>query len=349
MYNDDKISLLVVDDSFLMRKLIREIAEDTKDILVIGEAKSGEEAIEMILTHEPDVVTMDFNMTGMNGAEAVKKIMDLKIRRKPSVIMVSASTKEGAQTTFDCLKNGAVDFITKPSGEVSIDIKSLSHDLVRKIKAAVKAQDFFKRDKKDSFEKGKIEEVCCLEALVIGASTGGPPVVESILCSLSSKMNQSIFVVQHMPEDFTASFAQRLNKICEVKVKEAENGELVEPGTCYIAKGNKHMLIIENEGRKTISLNSAPSNNGFRPSIDYTMISLSQIYKDKIIGILLTGMGIDGGIGMAAIKISGGQTIVQSPESSIVSSMPKTVIEKGMADIVLDGDKIGKQINKIII
>lgn len=345
--------MLVVDDSFFMRKLIKEILEDIREIEIVGEAKDGAEALALVFALEPDVVTMDYNMPEMDGEQATMKILHGN-PNPPAIIMLSANTKEGSDTTFRCLRAGAIDFVTKPSGEVSLDLEKIKNELVEKIKVAAmshiqsRIEDLEKiaHDLEISGHSQKKKET--VKAVVIGSSTGGPPLIEDILLNLPGDLNIPIFVVQHMPEEFTHSFAERLDKFSALRVREATDGDIVTPGSCYLAKGGWHMEVKTKRGGNepliTIHLTKDEKHNGYRPSIDVTMQSVAKIYQENTLGIVLTGMGEDGAAGMKYVKKENGQTIVQSPQQAVIDSMPLAVIQVGAADQVMEVKEIIKKI-----
>ena len=351
----DTIKVLVVDDSFFMRRLLREIINEDAQIEVIGEARDGVDAVEMAARLKPDVITMDYNMPKMNGPQAIYKILDGD-GPLPAIIMVSAFTQEGAEETLKSLRAGAVDFIPKPSGELSLDIDKVADVIISKIKEASRAK-IQKRNvpleivtKKESSID---EHNAAVKAVVIGASTGGPPVLEEIVRQLPVDLSFSILVVQHMPRYFTQTFAKRLNKISRIHVKEAVEGEVIRNGVVYIAPGDTHMELkrLENpQGpgvERTVHLNDEPLEEGLRPSINALMGSVAHAYASQAVGVILTGMGDDGKEGMRAIKAVLGRTIVQDPDTAVIESMPKAVINEGLADEILTPDKITKEIIKL--
>jgi len=344
MQKRDKIKLLIVDDSFLIRKIIIEFLKDASNIDIIGEAIDGFEAVEKIKRLRPDVVTMDYNMPRLNGLEAIKKIKN-EVDYFPAIIMVSANTVKDADETLECLKHGAIDFVTKPSGEVSLDLKKIQTEIISKILIAGNAK--VETGIRNTEQPKKEKKHNAYSVVVIGASTGGPPVVEEIISSVPAGTNSTFLVVQHMPEHFTASLARRLAGISEIKVKEATEGDIFLPGVCLIAPGGKHMIAkVKASGQIGVHLSNRPLRNGFRPSIDYTMESVAQIFGAKTIGIILTGMGRDGTDGIVEINSQGGYTIVQSREDSVVDSMPMSAFETGKVDEALSRKEIIQRILK---
>lgn len=339
-----KIKVLIVDDSFFMRKLLRELLNSDPDIEVVGEAKDGAAAIGEVVRLKPDVVTMDYNMPKMTGAEATKEILE-RAEHLPTILMVSAYTREGAEETFESLRAGAVDFIMKPSGELSLDIDKIKSEILGKVKMAAKAQvKKFKRLTPRAAREIKKIKRGKAKVIVIGASTGGPPVVEDILSELPTNLPAAVLIVQHMPKYFTESFAKRLDKLSALAVKEAERGDAIDNGDALVAPGGFHMRMRQSDNKIIVQLTEEAPRHGLRPAIDITFESAAEIYGKDAIGIVLTGMGEDGAAGAAAIKNSGGYIIAQDPKTAVVDSMPQAVIEKGLADEVLPPEKIAKRI-----
>ncbi|WP_456418439.1 protein-glutamate methylesterase/protein-glutamine glutaminase [Methanocaldococcus infernus] len=346
-----------------MRKVLSDILNSDPEIEVIGTAKDGVEAVELVQKLEPDVVTMDVEMPRMNGIEAVKKIMEI---RPTPIVMVSALTREGSRATFEALEAGAVDFVPKPSGSISLDIRKIGEEIIRKVKAAARAKVLVRRrisrpttttetiakpeEKREVVSEVEPlpypDEVLKRMCVIIGSSTGGPPVVTEIISKLPGRM-PPIFVVQHMPPGFTKLFAERIDAVSKLKVKEAEHGERVEANTVYIAPGDYHMLIKKRGSNVYIHLdNQMPKVNGTRPAVDVTAETVAEVYGGKTVGVILTGIGKDGAYGFKKIKEKGGKIIAQSKETCVVFGMPKAVIEMGIADAILPPSEIPKAIVK---
>jgi two-component system, chemotaxis family, protein-glutamate methylesterase/glutaminase len=339
------IRTLVVDDSFFMRKLISDMLNSDPSIEVIGTAKEGIEAIKKVKKEKPDVVTLDVLMPGLDGLATLKRIM---AESPTPVIMLSAFTKKGADITLDCLHAGAVSFILKPSGELSLDIDKIREMLLEEIKTSAYANV---KKIKALPEKKPIQHLnkpCKEKIVVIGASTGGPRSLELLMSSIPASFSFPILIVQHMPAMFTQSLAQHLNKNCVFPVKEAKAGDVIQEKNAYVAPGDFHLTIktkkTMGKTKQIISLNKNPPVNGSRPSIDVTMQSVANTYGENTIGVILTGMGKDGVIGMKAIKEHGGKTIAQDEESCLIFGMPKVVIENGYADNVLSLSDISEGI-----
>lgn len=348
-----RIRVLLADDSFFARKLLREILSSDDDIEIAGEANDGEMAVVEAIRLKPDVITMDFKMPKMDGAAATEAIL-AAVRPPPGIVMVSAYTREGAEESLRSLRAGAIDFVLKPSGEISFDLTAVKDEILTKVKAAAKAK--VRRSALLDIEPAKKVKPGprgSARAIVLGASTGGPPVIENILSAITPDIKAAIFVAQHMPPYFTRTFAERLNKSCALPVKEAEDGEVVRRGMVYVAPGDFHMEIKKRKRgprfEQTISLTDGSALQGLRPAIDVTMASVSAIFKRAAIGVVLSGMGADGKVGAEAIKKAGGRVIVQDPATAVIDAMPLAVIRAGLADEVLVPEAIAPRLAKLCV
>lgn len=338
---DKKIRVLVVEDSSIMRRLIIDILKNDPEIEVIGSAKTGKEAIEITKTLKPDVITLDIEMPEMDGISA------LKILRKEvpqvKVIMFSSLTQEGAKATIECLTLGAYDFVPKPSSKSLWEsMKKIEENLIPKIKSVRFLEEFKPIYVAPRIEK-KIErgiyKVCG-----IGVSTGGPQTLLEIIPKLPPNFPAPILIVQHMPPVFTRQLAERLNSLSRLRVKEAEEGEIVKEGEVYIAPGDYHMRVKAEKSLVKIKLHQGPPRNFCRPSVDELFESLAEVYKSNALVLVLTGMGSDGKEGAKKIKNKGGVVLAQDAESSVVFGMPRAVIEAGLADEVLNLSKISERL-----
>jgi two-component system chemotaxis response regulator CheB len=327
-----KIRVLIVDDSLFMRAAIAKTL-DGAQFEIVGQAKDGQEALARIATLTPDVVTMDFNMPGMNGAETVHAIMQ---QRPTPVVMFSAHTRQGARETFDALAAGAVDFVTKPAGEVSIDLSKIAGELTSKLLAASAARPRAAVTAPPSRPSGRLSVPISATGLprlcVIGISTGGPAALSEVLPALPADLRLAVVVVQHMPAGFTGPLAERLDAASRVEVREAQAGDRPTPGTVLIAPGDHH---LEFDDRGAITLTDGPQVNGCRPSADVTMISAAKIYGRRVVAVVMTGMGKDGAAGALAIKRAEGKAIAQDQASSVIFGMPKAAIDAGAIDEVV--------------
>ncbi|TCK61869.1 protein-glutamate methylesterase/protein-glutamine glutaminase [Seleniivibrio woodruffii] len=344
-----KVRVLVVDDSALMRKKIKEMLDESFGIEVIDTARNGEDAIAKAEALKPDVITLDVNMPVMDGLTALRIIHEKKIC---PVIMLSSLTQEGANTTFQALELGAFDFVAKPSGTVSRDIETVKRELAIKVKAAagMGLSKLTRRTDRAVIEKHMIEvpesslSSADFKVVCIGISTGGPKTIFEVLPHIPQDINAAIFMVQHMPVGFTESYARRLNESCRITVKEAEAGDIVTPGVCYVGRAGNHMTMYKKmNGDVTLRLGKTP-DHAFIPSVDIMMESASGVYGSKTLGVLMTGMGNDGAASMCLIKKAGGYTIAESEETAVVYGMPKEAVNRGCTDIVLPSYKIAAEI-----
>lgn len=326
-----------------MRTIISDILNSDPEIEVIGEASDGIEAIEKVRELKPNVVTMDVEMPRMDGLTAVSEIM--KLPDPPAIVMLSALTQEGADATFEALRRGAVDFLPKPSGTVSPDLRRVGFELIEKVKNAVVAKvSVYRR----IIKKPTIKTVTPLGKLVvIGASTGGPPVVEEIMSNLPISARFRVVIVQHMPKGFTGRFAKRLDSISEYEVREAADGDRLTGGVAFVAPGDYHLVLEKENGDVVARLNKNHPINGVRPSVEPTLISAARVDGPNTIAVILTGMGKDGQVGVQFVKKAGGKVIAQSEESCVVFGMPKRAIETGCVDVIADVPDIVNSILKL--
>jgi two-component system chemotaxis response regulator CheB len=328
-----KIRVLIVDDSLFMRAAISKTLS-TGPFEIVGQAKDGKDAIAQILKLKPDVCTMDFNMPGMNGAETVRELMK---QRPTPVVMFSAHTKQGAKETFDALAAGAVDFVTKPAGEVSVDLSKIAEDLIAKVTAASSAKPRaaiatapMRTSGTMSTQKTPLP-LGAPRLCVIAISTGGPAALSELVPALPGELKLAIVIVQHMPAGFTAALAERLDAASRVSVREAQTGDRPFPGTVLIAPGDRH---LEFDDRGFCVLTDGPMVNGCRPAADVTMTSAARVYERRSLGVVMTGMGKDGAAGALAIKRAGGKTLAQDQATSVIYGMPKAAIDMGAIDEV---------------
>lgn len=343
-----KIRVLIVEDSFLMRKVIGDAINADPALEVIYKAKNGKEGLEKILELKPDIVTLDINLPLLDGIGVLKEVM----KKQPTkIIMLSAHTKEGTNDTMKALELGAIDFIAKPSGEISLDIYKLKDEIVSKIKLAGKIElDKFMSTA--SFGIAALptkEKILTVKRLVIiGASTGGPKVVLNIMKNIPETDTAAFIIVQHMPVGFTTTFAERISWESKIKTKEAQDNEFICAGKALVAPAGYHLVVEKYGEHLKTRLNQDPQVNFVRPSIDITMCSAAKACGKDVIGIILTGMGKDGLEGAKSIKKEGGTIIVQDEESSVVWGMPKAVYGAGLADKVLSPPEIIQDITQRI-
>jgi two-component system chemotaxis response regulator CheB len=349
------VKALVVDDSQFMRTVVRSALEDAGYEVV--EASDGEQAVQATRSHDPDVVTMDVEMPTMNGIDATEAIMSTQ---PTPILMLSAHTERGAGATFDALSKGAVDFLPKPDGEVSTDTGDLAIDLVETVETVRQADVSAVTPETDNTpgEAGapadagaagdataddvasSVGEVTTEyvenPTVVLGASTGGPKVLQRVLYDLPRDVDARVLLVQHMPENFTARLAERLDSVSSYDVSEADDGMRVGAGEVVLARGGKHMRVdAYGGGRIRLKLTDEEKVHGVRPAIDVTMHTAARTIDDPLVGVALTGMGRDGARGIEAIKQAGGKTIAQDEASSPVWGIPSAAIETGAVDSVV--------------
>ncbi|TSC55965.1 MAG: two-component system, chemotaxis family, response regulator CheB [Parcubacteria group bacterium Gr01-1014_18] len=332
------IRVLIADDSFFMRKLLRGLLDSDHKVEVVGEARDGEEAVSLAKVLLPDVITMDYLMPKKNGAEATKEIMK-SVHPSPGILMVSAYTSSGAKATLESLHAGALDYVLKPSGELSLDLEKKSSEILAKIHAASGHKGSVRKGAPRIHKKVMEQKIFLADAVILGASTGGPPLLEEILAELPSNIRAPIFIVQHMPKYFTEIFSVRLSAMCRLPVKEAQDGDSVQGGRIFVSPGGFQMKFKSprnSNGRKIISLEKEKEKDeNLTPSIDQIMSSAVDAYGKRVLGIVLTGMGEDGREGLRSIHKMGGYVIVQDPRTAVVASMPQSAIREKIVDEIL--------------
>lgn len=325
-----------------MQRVLSDILKMDPWITVVGFARDGEEAIAKVSQLHPDVVTMDVEMPKMNGLTAVRKIMETN---PVPVVMISALTQHEAQLTLKALEYGAVDYVPKPSGQISLNMESVKDELISKIKTAASANvHAVKAFIDDAQALPMVTGSASDKIIFIAASTGGPPAISSVLRNLPSDI-PPILIVQHMPKGVTKLFADGLNQECKFRVKEAQEGDMIQEGLALIAPGGYHMIVNKED---KITLSSQPPVNYVRPAADVTMFSLAEVYGSKNVSVILTGMGSDGAKGVVSIKQKGGFNIAQDEKTSIVYGMPKMAFETGCVDIVAPLERIPREIIKAL-
>jgi two-component system chemotaxis response regulator CheB len=328
-----KIRVLIVDDSRMIRDVLTEILNDQPDIEVVGAAADAFEARDMVKSLKPDVITLDIEMPKMNGLEFLDKLM----RAKPMpVVMISAATERGSEVTFRALELGAVDFVTKPKlGEQTPD--DYGQMIADKIRAAKSAR---LKPPRTAAELAAVDATMppvmkrpvplgvktSEKIIAVGASTGGTEAIKEFLTGMTPDC-PGIVVVQHMPENFTRMFAERLNGLCRITVKEAEHNDPILPGHAYIAPGGKHLWVKRDGGQMLAKLSTEPPMNLHRPSVDFLFLSCAKFVGADAIGVIMTGMGRDGAKGMLEMKNAGAWTIAQDEATSVIFGMPREAIE----------------------
>lgn len=332
------VKVLIVDDSILMRKLLKDILSSSKDIEVIGVAKDPYEAREMIGVTKPDVITLDIEMPKMDGITFLKTLM--KHYPIPTVV-ISSLSKEGSDIAIQALEAGACDVMEKPSPSEFKTMSETAETIIEKVIGAAQV----KRRTSFSFgsvaAKGVLKQEKSDKIVAIGASTGGPEAVYKVIEKLPENYYGTIVTI-HMPAGFTKSYADRLNRSCKMEVKEAEDGDKLYKGRVLIAPGDYHMYLKKRGTEFYVEVKKDPIYNHHRPAVDPMFFSAADEAKEKLIAVILTGMGRDGAEGIEEIKKSGGHTVAQDEKSSVVFGMPKAAIESGKIDKVLPLEEIGK-------
>lgn len=328
------IRVLVIDASAFMRKMITEFLESNPEITVVGTARNGEQGIYQIKELDPDVVTLDVTMPEMNGLETLEKIME---QYPLPVVMIAHQSPDEVNLKDKAIQRGAMSFIPKPSGPISLDIHKIKNQIITQVIHAYEnrsrilstfSREILSNSMKDSNDQS---------LFVIGASTGGPRALQKILTQLPEKFTVPILIVQHMPKGFTEPLANRLNTLSAIHVKEAEDQESILENHAYIAPGGSHLEVKTTNGQLTMHLVEEPKSSIYRPSIDFLLKSLAKIHSLQKIIFILTGMGRDGSEGIKVMKQSNNKTIVfaESEATSIVYGMPKVAAKTGYVDEVI--------------
>lgn len=325
MIPEKPVRVLVVDDSALMRKLIAEMLRSEPGIEVAGLARDGAEAVEMTLRLRPDVVTLDVEMPGKSGLQALPEILDAC---PVPVVMVSALTQEGADVTLAALELGAVDFLPKPGGPRGLaELKGCQDLLVSKVLTAAQSRIRRRLPASSPPRRARVREAPAA-CVAIGISTGGPQALSQVFPQLKPPI-PPVVVVQHMPSPFTGAFAARLSRQCSLPVKEAEDGDRIVPNQILIAPGGRHLVLVGQPPLVRASLTDGPPVSGHRPSIDLLFQSVARGFGAQAVGLLMTGMGRDGVEGCKRILAAGGRTFGQDQDSSVVYGMNKAAFQEG--------------------
>lgn len=368
------IKVLVVDDSVFFRRRVSEILNSHPQLEVIDTANNGKEALEKVQQLRPDVVTMDIEMPVMNGIDAAREIM--RVRPTP-ILMFSSLTHEGAKATLDALDAGAVDFLPKKFEDIARDreeaitllqqrVISISRHRVRPLlsqrsatsslsasrtpatsnsatplRAAVPAAENrpVRPAALNTRRSGKVYQL-----VAIGTSTGGPVALQNILTKLPGNFPHPILLIQHMPATFTAAFASRLNNLCQINVKEAADGDVVQPGTAYLAPGGKQMVLDGRPGAMRIRILDGGERMNYKPCVDITFASCARQYRDKVLAVVLTGMGADGRDGAKLLHEQGATIWAQDEESCVVYGMPQAIVKAGIAAEILPLERVAQRI-----
>jgi len=366
------IRVLIVDDSRFICKRIREILEEEPDFKIVGVARNGKESVQMAAQLEPDVITMDVEMPVMDGISAVKAIM---ADCPTAILMFSASTHAGAKSTLDALNAGAIDFLPKQLDDidgnretakrllrrrvriVALQSKRVQAQYRRKPVQAIRALNKAKPAIKTSvptaqtnvkpYRNNRRQVTNNLDLLVIVASTGGPVAIQKVLTQLTENCSFPVIIVQHMPHNFTKSFAERLNQLSKVKVKEAVDGDVLIAGEVFLAPGGMQMEIVSTSGKKKVTIREKQAAEIYSPCADITLSSIAQVYSKNVLTVVLTGMGSDGKEGVVKLKQKQLFIWAQDEASCTIYGMPKAIVDSNLADKVYSLDEIANEFRKL--
>ena len=354
---DGVLRVAVVDDSALYRRMLLNVLARIPGVEIIGTASNGAEAIELVARAKPDAITLDVQMPGIDGIEVLRVLKHRGLTSR--AIMVSSLTAEGAPTTVAALMEGAFDFILKPAGvDTHVSREMLIQELAEKLAAV-------RESLSSSTPAPRLEPAapkpapspppprpagaavpCLFDAVVIGTSTGGPQALRSVIPLLPTDLSVPVFVVQHIPAQFTASLADRLDGLSRLRVVEANDGMATNPGYVYVAPGGRHLGVALREGTVICALDDGPRRRACRPSVDHLLETAVQIYGGRVLAAVLTGMGCDGLDGCRVLKAAGGTVLAQSGDTCVVYGMPKAIIEAGLADETVPLDQMAVRIEQ---
>jgi len=355
--NKNKIRVLVVDDSALIRKLLPEILDSDRNIEVVGTASDPHMARNLIKELNPDVLTLDVEMPKMDGVTFLRNLMRL---RPMPVVMVSSLTEAGADVTLEALELGAVDFITKPKIDLSHTLKDYSDELVSKIKTAatarvrsqsaatVRVEPSHSADVVLDHQSKPLRFRTTDQLVAIGASTGGTEAIKEVLMQMPAD-SPGMVITQHIPAAFSAPFAERMNGCSAMEVREASDGEQILPGHAYIAPGDRHLLVVRDGARFRCKLSDGPPVNRHRPSVDVLFRSVAQNIGPNAVGAILTGMGADGAQGLKEMREAGARTLAQDEKTSVVWGMPGEAVACGAVCDVVPLSAVASKIQKVLV
>ncbi len=348
-----KKRVVVVDDSAFMRKLITEMVQSSDEFTVVGTAVNGEDGLREIREKDPDIVTLDIEMPVMDGLAALAEIM--KVSPRPVVMLSAAGSQKGTDMTIRALELGAVEFVRKPSGPISIDLVTVREQLIGALRAAANTNlhgvntPARKTPPKRAAAPPSTEAgSCCSVAVTIASSTGGPRALAEIIPQIPSDLGIAVFIVQHMPKDFTRSLAQRLDLTSPMPVAEAVDNEIVSANRVYMAPGGVHMVVADSPAGPVVRLDTGAPVWGVRPAADPLFKSAARIFGRNTIGVILTGMGRDGAEGLKALRAAGGTAVVQDESTSLIYGMPQAALAAGGADFILPVTEIASKLVDIV-
>jgi len=330
----DIVRVLVVDDSAYVRKVLREMLSRSPFLEVVGAARNGEEALELVNELDPDVVTCDLNMPSMDGVSFVREQM----KRRPLPIIIISVASQAAEPVLAALEAGAMDFVQKPTALATDKLLDIANELIDKVKAAAGTpRTAFRRMAGPGTVNSPLHlprtGTPALDVVVIGTSTGGPQALKGLIAALPADFPVPIAMVLHMPIGYTEAYARKLDETCPLHVIEAQGGETVRAGMALLAPAGRHLTFVRQSGGAIVTrLDLRPLDTPHRPSVDVLFQSAAQVYGSRVLGIVMTGMGADGREGAAWIKAEGGRILTEAEESCVVYGMPRSVVEAGLSD-----------------
>ena len=336
MSGQARIRVLVIDDSAFVRKAVERMLGAAEDIEVCGSAADGEEGLRKARELKPDVVTLDIKMPRLGGLETLERLM---AEQPVPVLLMSTLTQEGAEVTLRGLELGAMDFVDKSSVQ-PMSMLSLADELIAKIRAIGRARVRPRPHPSPPRVAGRV----AAEVVAVAASTGGPTALQQVVSGLPAGFPASVVIVQHIPRGFTKSLAERLDARSAIPVREAKDGDAVVPGVILIAPAGIHTRLLRRGGAVVVTLDEEPRDALHRPSADVLMASVAEVYRERAVGVVLTGMGSDGTEGLRAIRGAGGRTLAESEETCVIYGMPKAAFEAGVVDRAVPLDRVAGEI-----
>ncbi len=339
-----KIRVLIVDDSAFARKVVREMLSDPSEMEVVGAARDGAEALELVRELKPDVVLCDLQMPKLGGVEFIRRQMS----ERPLPILVLSAASEDATEVLEALSYGAVEVLRKPTALANDELKSIREELIEKLKVAARVPVATLMKLNPAPRVRAPPRARSKEGIVvIGISTGGPQALRMLLPSFPADFPTPIAIVLHMPIGYTALFAEKLNEVCEIEVKEAEEGDDLRPGRALLAPAGRHMLLKRAiDGAVVTKLSMQPLEKIHRPSADVLFQSASEVYGKGVVAVVMTGMGNDGKEGAAWVKAAGGTVLTEAEKSCVIYGMPRSVVEAGLSDAEVPLGEIAEQISQ---
>jgi two-component system, chemotaxis family, protein-glutamate methylesterase/glutaminase len=341
------IRTLIVDDSAFARKVVREMLASSPAIDVVAAARDGEEALELTSTTDVDVVVCDLRMPRLNGVEFVRRQMD----RRPVPILILSAAAEDAADMIDALNAGAIDVVRKPSALATDDLRAIRDELVAKVEAAAQAPvaNLARAIRTPTPAPVRVDHPSKVEIIVLGISTGGPQALRRLIPLLPATFPVPMAIVLHMPVGYTALYAEKLNEFCALHVKEAEEGDLLQAGRVLLAPAGRHLNFRRNvRGDVVAQLSMQPLDKIHRPSVDVLFRSAADVFRERVLAVVMTGMGDDGKEGSAWVKAQGGTVITEAEKSCVIYGMPRSVVEAGLSDLAVPLDEMADAISSRI-